>query len=123
VVWWRPTGGYQIIQDRREQGNWTTKDGRCPLNNFDREFRRILKRARIENGGFHDLRRTCLSRWFANGLTEFDVMNLAGHADFDTTHRFYLAVREDLTDRAREATTAAMKRCFGARLARAAISG
>ncbi len=33
-------------------------------------------------------------------------MHLAGHADFQTTHRFYLAVREDLIDRTREITQA-----------------
>ena len=31
-------------------------------------------------------------------------MRLAGHADFKTTHRYYLRVRDDLVDRAREAT-------------------
>ena len=35
-----------------------------------------------------------------------DVIHLAGHADFQTTHRFYLAVREDLIDRTREITQA-----------------
>ena len=30
---------------------------------------------------------------------------LAGHADFETTHRFYLAVADDLIDRARQAIT------------------
>ncbi len=31
-------------------------------------------------------------------------MHLAGHANFATTHRYYLKVRDDLVDRAREAT-------------------
>ena len=31
-------------------------------------------------------------------------MTLAGHASFKTTHRFYLAVADDLMHRAREAT-------------------
>jgi len=118
-----PAERYQHIQERREQGKWTLRDGKCPMNNFDREFRVLLKRAEIEKGEFHDLRRTALSRWFANGLSEYDVMNLAGHADFETTHRFYLAVRTDLIDRARAATTAGMGTSFGARLARAGISG
>ncbi len=29
-------------------------------------------------------------------MSEFDVMKLAGHPDFRTTHRFYLRVRDDL---------------------------
>lgn len=46
------------------------------MNNFDRGFDALLERAGIENGEYHDLRRTCLSRWLANGLTEYDVMQL-----------------------------------------------
>jgi len=36
-------------------------------------------------------------------MSEHDVMILAGHASFSTTHAFYLAVADDLVDRAREA--------------------
>ena len=43
--------------------------------------------------------------WFANGMSEHDVMVLAGHSSFATTHEFYLAVADDLVDRARVATT------------------
>lgn len=42
-------------------------------------------------------------------LSEFDVMTMAGHASFETTRRFYLAVRSDLLDRARKASSAALK--------------
>jgi hypothetical protein len=59
-------------------------------------------------GTFHDLRRTCLTNWFANGLSEYEVMYLAGHACFATTHAFYLAVREDLMERGRAVSTKAM---------------
>jgi integrase len=117
-----PPSRYSAIHERRQQGKWTLEDGRCPVNNFDRGFRTLLERAEIEDTEFHDLRRTCLSRWLANGLTEYDVMQLAGHSEFSTTHRFYLAVRSDLIDRARVVTVAAMGADFGARLARAPVS-
>ena len=58
---------------------------------------------------FHDLRRTCLTNWLANGLSEFDVMTMAGHTSFETTRRFYLAVRSDFLDRARKASSRALK--------------
>jgi len=74
-------------------------------NNFSSKFRLILQRAHVRDGKFHDIRNTALSNWFANGLSEYDVMTLAGHASFSTTHRFYLAVASDLVDRARQATT------------------
>jgi len=68
-----------------------------------------MAKAGIEKGEFHDLRRTCLTHWLANGLSEHDVMTMAGHASFETTRRFYLAVRSDLLDRARKASSAALK--------------
>ena len=45
-------------------------------------------------------------------------MNLVGHADFETTRRFYLAVREYLLQRAREASMEAMSGHFVTRLFR-----
>jgi len=63
-----------------------------------------LHQARVEEGKFHDLRRTAICNWFREGLKEFEIMRLAGHATFATTHKYYLRVRDDLIDRAREAT-------------------
>jgi integrase len=62
-----------------------------------------LARANVKNGTFHDLRKTAIRNWFAQGLKEYEVMRLAGHADFSTTHKFYLDVADDLRDRARQA--------------------
>jgi integrase len=100
---------YDFIQQLRAQEKWTVEDGVSPLNNFDDAFKKIRNRAGIDNGTFHDLRRTCLTNWFANGLSEYEVMLLAGHACFSTTHTFYLAVREDLLERGRAASTKAME--------------
>lgn len=38
-------------------------------------------------------RRTAISMWFANGMSEYDVMVLAGHSSFATTHQFSLPWR------------------------------
>ena len=72
----------------------------------------ILEKAGIKEGHFHDLRRTCLSNWFSNGLREYEVMKIAGHASFETTHKFYLAIRQDLLDHARDLSSVAMKSFF-----------
>ena len=82
----------------------------------------ILSRAGIEQGTFHDLRRTCITNWFAYGLSEFEVMTMAGHASFETTRKFYLAIRSDLLDRAREASSEAMKTISVAHLLRTPLS-
>jgi len=45
------------------------------------------------------------TNWFANGLSEYEVLYLAGHACFSTTHTLYLAARVDLIERGRAAST------------------
>jgi integrase len=64
---------------------------------------------KINDGDFHDIRRTCLSNWFVNGLREYDVATMAGHASFETTRQFYLAVRIDLIEWTRKASGKAME--------------
>jgi len=100
---------YAYIQNElRAHGRWKHSDSSQKIvPRFNRTFRQILRRAQIERGTFHDLRRTAISNWLAKGLSEFEVMKLAGHANFSTTHRFYLRVRDDLIDRARQASTRA----------------
>jgi len=96
-----PAVRYDHIQAQRQAGLWQLEHGKCPVNNFTRRFRCVLDLAGIEHVPFHDFRRTCLTEWLHNGLGEYDVMNLAGHACFETTRTFYLAVRRDLVDHAR----------------------
>jgi integrase len=103
---------YDRIQKVRRLGKWSERQCNCPHGNFQRQFTMILKKAGIEEGQFHDLRRTCFSNWFSNGLREYDVMKIAGHASFETTHKFYLAIRKDLLDQARALSAVAMKGCF-----------
>ncbi len=114
-----PAGRYDHIQAQRKTGKWKLEHGLCPVNNFTRRFQSILALAGIDNREFHDLRRTCLSQWLTDGLREFDVMNLAGHACLETTRTFYLSVRRDLIDRARVVSERSEERRFVARLLRA----
>jgi integrase len=101
-----PPARYRCIQQLRREGRWTYSDSRLKvLNNFRERFVTLLRRANISDKTFHDLRRTALSNWLAGGISEHEVMRLAGHADFATTHKFYLAIADDLLDRAREVTS------------------
>jgi integrase len=113
-----PPKRYDCVQQNRRQGKWTMRHGKCPVNNFNRQFNAILAHANIDQGEFHDLRRTCLTAWLANGLSEYEVMYLAGHAAFETTHQFYLSVRQDLLHRARAASAEALNGDFVAHLLR-----
>ena len=112
---------YDSIQKSRKLGKWSTKQGKCPVSNFRYQFLKVLGRAGIDVGTFHDLRRTCITNWFAFGLSEFEVMIMAGHASFETTRRFYLAVRNDIIERARQASSEAMKSISVAHALRAPI--
>jgi integrase len=102
-----PPGRYDHIQhELRHKGKWTLLSAKDNvINNFTRQFKKILTKAHVDAGTFHDIRKTAITNWFRQGLSEYDVMKLAGHSDFATTHRFYLAVADDLVARAREAIT------------------
>ena len=113
-----PSDRYDRIQQSRQAGEWTVRQGKCPVGNFRRQWLINLARAGIGQGTFHDLRRTCITNWFAYGLKEYDVMIMAGHASFETTRKFYMAIRNDLIDRARQASSEAMKNYSGTHLAR-----
>ena len=106
-----PTARYDYIQEvLRPKGKWTPTDPRLKIvNNFRRQFNKILRKAGVEEGTFHDFRRTAITMWFANGMSEHDVMVLAGHASFATTRKFYLAIAEDLIHRARVATVQGLR--------------
>jgi integrase len=116
-----PTARYECIQELRRTGQWTVEKGRSPLSKFCHHFNKIRCLAGIQTGTFHDLRRTCLSNWIAQGLSLHEVKELAGHAGIETTERFYLAVRTDLLDRARAASEASRKGQFVARSLRAPL--
>lgn len=105
-----PPARYRFIQaELRAKGKWTYSDSRLKvISNFGRDFGLILRKAAVKTGEFHDLRRTAISNWLAEGLSEFEVMKLAGHADFKTTHKFYLRLRDDSVDRARQASSRAL---------------
>ena len=44
-----------------------------------------------------------ITNWFYEGLEITEVMRLAGHSKYDTTLKYYLAVKDDLVDKARRA--------------------
>ncbi len=75
----------------------------CPDENY-KPFRRILKAANISDGSFHDLRRTAITNW-SKSLPPKDVQTLAGHADIQTTLKYYVAVSQDYIESARQVST------------------
>lgn len=101
-----PLRRYQETMAKKKMGSWSLTKTRFNLvGNFSRRFQELLRKANIANAKFHDLRRTALSDWLMNGMSVFDVMNLAGHANVATTQQFYLAISSDLLARARQTKT------------------
>jgi integrase len=100
-----PPARYDRIQQLRDDGKWDIVSARLKIvNNFTRQFSEILKLASVKHGTFHDIRRTSLSNLIAQGVSEYHVMKIAGHAKFSTTHEFYLEVTGDILDQTRRAT-------------------
>ncbi len=101
-----PQARYDYIQkELRAKGKWSFSSSRLNIyNNFYKQFDKIFLRAGIrKKGKFHDCRSTALSNWFAQGLSEYEIMRLAGHSSFETTHKFYLSIKKDYIDKARQA--------------------
>jgi len=93
-----PERRYWGIQQLRKKGQLKERVMSTPDENF-RPFKRIREAAGVENGTFHDLRRTCITRWTWD-LPPQEVRKLAGHADLKTTLEYYSAVRADVLQRA-----------------------
>jgi integrase len=104
---------YHRIQARQKAGEWTLEHGKCPVTNFYPQFTGIRDRAGVKTGSFHDLRKTCISQWLNSGLEPHEVTKMVGHSCFETTWKFYVSIRKNVLNKAREASD------FGTRLAHA----
>ena len=84
-----PPERYDYIQQvLRSAGSWSLPNARGKvINNFTKQFNQILSMAHVDKRTFHDIRKTAITNWFRQGLTEYDVMVLAGHSNFSTTHK------------------------------------
>lgn len=93
-------GRWQVYRECVDRGEWTET---CDLiNNVLRKFKTMLKRAGVGKYTLHDLRRSCITNWARSGTPIHVAQKLAGHADIQTTQKFYLSVQEDDLQAARE---------------------
>jgi len=99
-----PPGRYKHLMMLKRTDSLSERLRCIPDENFARPFKRILKRAGINSGTFHDLRRTCITEWLENGLQPHEVQRLAGHSSVETTMNYYTAIRSSLLERARAAS-------------------
>lgn len=64
------------------------------ITDIQKQFKRALKKAGIEDFHFHDLRHTFATRLLHNGVNVYEIMLLLGHSDLKTTLR-YLGLRDE----------------------------
>jgi len=94
---------YWRLQQLRSKGKMSPRMMVVPDENFSIPFKKILHRAQISDGTYHDLRSTAITRWLLAGLAPQEVQRLAGHSDIETTMKYYAACRPDIVERARHA--------------------
>lgn len=84
---------WRVLQMKRK-GELSDRIRLCPDENFSTPFRRIIQRARVAAGTFHDLRKTYLTEMAESGLPMHWLQKLAGHSSYQTTMTYYVAIRE-----------------------------
>ena len=99
---------YQNLMQLKATSGLIDRVAKCPDNNFRRNWNVICKHAGVENATFHDLRATCVTEWFEQGMMPHEIQRLAGHSSIETTMKYYVGFRETMIDRARMASSAAL---------------
>jgi len=72
---------------RSNMDSLTERQRKKPFQNFDRNFRRLRKRAYVE-GDFHQLRKTGLTMLLEQGERIHVVQAFAGHSSIKTTQKY-----------------------------------
>jgi len=86
---------------QREVGTIPEQIRKLPYPNLYREWWQIRKKAAagrsvpIKKGAFHQLRKSAISAWVANGAQLTAAAYVAGHRSEQTTRRYYVAVDAD----------------------------
>lgn len=85
---------YWRLKQLLKQGKFSERLRLCPDENFSTPWKRILRRANVADGTFHDLRRTYGTMMAEAGIPQHELAFLMGHASQATTEKFYIKVRQ-----------------------------
>jgi integrase len=100
-----PGNPYLFIPPQRYAHLIAGGGGRNTINNFNREWATLCKRAEVPKCQFHSLRKSCITRWLEKGVPSFKVKEQAGHSSIQTTERYYIKFRSGDVEQAREASS------------------
>ena len=86
--------GFNVLLNKGKVVNmsgyvFTTQNGTRILSpNVQREFWKVVEKAKVTNFRFHDLRHTFATRLVQSGVDLYSVAKLLGHKDIKTTQRY-----------------------------------
>lgn len=96
---------YEVLSRRKQTSQsvflFTSKDGSA-RRSLTHVFQRAFKRAGLEGCSAHTLRHTHATRLIQNGLNLYEVKELLGHAQLQTTMRYAHIEQEHVTQKARD---------------------
>ena len=95
-----PTERIEYAKQLQARGQWP--EDRPIVNNLTRNFKRFASAAGVSDVSLHDLRRSAITHW-ARRLPVHVVKDLAGHANIQTTLRYYITVQQSDREQARRA--------------------
>jgi len=84
---------YWRLKQLLKNGQLSERLKLCPDENFSTPFKKILRKANVADGTFHDLRRTYGTNMAEAGMPQSSLAYLMGHADSKTTEKFYIKIR------------------------------
>ena len=97
---------YEVLKRRSGESEskyvFTNEKGDGPRNHATDGIKKAMKRAGIEGVKIHDLRHTCASRLIQNGMSLYEVANILGHTDVQTTQRYAHLESKGVSQRARD---------------------
>ena len=84
-------GRWEYYRRCVDSATWNSRD---LVHNALRRFQTMCRRAGVREFTLHDVRRSCITNW-ARKLPIHVVQQLAGHADINTTKKYYLSVQPE----------------------------
>lgn len=85
---------YRLMLKKRAEKTLPDAYKNLPYNNFSRDFRDILQRAKVSNRRFHDLRATFATKMADRGMSLVETQKLMRHSDPKTTAKYYIKLQD-----------------------------